>query len=113
GMDGQARIVHGPYAVDAVTVHADRGLLVPRRVPLPVHRGAVLGELVHARVGVEALHEVRVGVAAGAELRDLEPWRLSRPALLLVVGGLDVVRGPGGVAAVAVVAGQALLEVDV
>jgi hypothetical protein len=109
GEDGGLGELGRQDAVVAVAVRADGRLGVALLEQPAVLAGPILVQLVDPQLGVGRPHVGRVGVAAAAELGDLGPLGGALEGLVL---GLVLVRG-GGVAAMAVPAGQAELGVGV
>ena len=95
-----------------MAAHADGDLrVVELSEPAAVHGGRVLGDLVHAKRRVVALHEPRVGMAAAAERGDLLTRRACRCNPFGGTHGLHALLV--GVAAVARHAAESLGAVDV
>jgi len=111
GEDGRLGVGDEPDAVGAVAADAGGDLGVAGREPLAVRAGRILGRLVDTLLGRVAAHQLGVAMAARAGGDDLGAGRLALVALRRVVRlRLD---GRGGVAAMAIGAGEAALAMDV
>ncbi len=115
-VDRRVGVVGRQDAVDAVAIDAGRDLGVAGREEVPVPAGGVLALLIDPRVGLEAAHVDRVGVAAAAKRRylglvghsDERPRRESR-----IHGGVEIAaQRRVRVASVAIAAGEPGRRVD-
>jgi hypothetical protein len=96
-----------PMNAMAVCADGDIGIALPQK--LTMFACPILLELIHPYVGIEPPHIIRAGMAGAAELRD--PRFLRRPLKRLVFGQPHVILKR--IAAMAVLAAQAELPVDV
>ena len=110
-IDGGTWIAGRTDIVHAVAIDANGNLAVSGGEALAVNAGVVLVELIGAQAGIVSAHQVGIGVARAAKLRNLLAVDLALPAGLAAHGLRGIVAGC--VAAVATGAGEALLGVDV
>src|ERR1022692_4936822 len=96
--------------MDAMAIDTSGDRRVARPQPLAVHAGQILAVLVHALPGVVLAHEVRVAMAARAELGNRCPGRNADESVSRAHGGSGIVGV--GISTVAVRAGKPLLRVD-
>lgn len=82
--DGRKRIVFGADAVDPVAADADRHFLIPLGVEFPVLAHQIFRILVGRDIRIETSHVGGIGVAGGAELRDLIPDKLTAKSLFRI-----------------------------